>query len=202
MICLPQVLLLARMSLPYCKSTLLRPCPTSSNHQYSPTTPLEPVLPAHFFGREDYLHSMIETIRVKTKMSIGARLIVRGSGGIGKTAVAITVYHDPVIQNIFKSHRHFVRCDGSDTAALLLAAIASSLGVDLSKGKPLNLILDTLKGSRDPLLLVLDNFETAWHSEHVVDQEEISTILLQISTVQHLSLIVTIRSIEKPHGVK
>ena len=144
---------------------------------------------------------MIETIRVKTEMSIGAHLIVRGSGGIGKTAVAITVYHDPVIQNIFKSHRHFVRCDGSDTAALLLAAIASSLGVDLSKGDPLNLILDTLKGSRGPLLLVLDNFETAWHSERV-DQEQISRILLQIFSVQHLSLIVTIRGIEKPYGMK
>ena len=144
---------------------------------------------------------MIETIRVKTEMSIGARLIVRGPGGIGKTTVASAVYHDPVIENIFKSHRHFVRCDGSDTAALLLAAIASSLGVDLSKGNPLDLILDALKGSRGPLLLVLDNFETAWHSERI-DQERISTILLQISSVQHLSLIVTIRGIEKPHGLK
>jgi hypothetical protein len=64
-----------------------------------------------------------------------------------------------------------------------------------------NLILDTLKGSRGPLLLVLDNFETAWHSERV-DHEQISKILLQISSVQHLSLVVTMRGIEKPHGVK
>ena len=136
----------------------------------------------YFYSHEDYVQLMIQTIHIKTGTSAGAHLVVCGPGGIGKTMVASIVYHHDVVADIFKGRHHFVRCKVCDTSSSLLGAIASSLCIEISKGDPLALILDALKGISDPLLLVLDNFETSWHSGST-DQKRIPTILQQISGI-------------------
>jgi hypothetical protein len=71
----------------------------------------------------------------------GARLAIRGYGGIGKTSVALAVCHHPKVQAAFERRRFFVECDTAETPTLLLQEIGSCLQIDLSQGNAIDLII-------------------------------------------------------------
>src|ERR1700761_4880297 len=125
-----------------------------------------------------------------------AHLVIRGPGGIGKTSVALAVFHHPEVDTLFRQERYFVHCEAAETAPLLLAAIASSLDLDLSQGDALKLVVGELKAKSAPVLLVLDNAETCWHSPH---RAHIRTILQHISAIRHVTLMLTMRGTELPN---
>ncbi|KZS97105.1 TPR-like protein [Sistotremastrum niveocremeum HHB9708] len=157
-----------------------------------------PPPPVHFYGRIDIIQGIIQAIKQKLH-DRGAHLCLRGPGGIGKTAIAQFVYHHDDTQSSFGPRRYFIACDACNTLALLLTAIAAAIKADTSDGNVYDSVLAALKSSNDPLLLILDNAETFWISE---EQQHVIHVLQHISTMSHITLIMTIRGVEKPYGVE
>ena len=155
-----------------------------------------PPPPVHFYGRDEYVARIIELVTQQVSAKRAAHLVIRGPGGIGKTSVALAVFHHHSIDTLFREERYFVRCEAAETASLLLVAIASSLDVDLSQGNALKLVIGALNARSSPILLLLDNAETCWYSSH---REHIRTILQHISAMRHVTLMITMRGTELPN---
>src|SRR5580698_8912420 len=90
------------------------------------TTP--PPAPEIFFGRDEFVNhavSLLQTVKP-------ARLAILGAGGIGKTAVALTILHHQSVKDTFQSCCFFVHCEAAVTANLLVKSVLQVLGVQAS----------------------------------------------------------------------
>lgn len=129
-----------------------------------------PKRPLHPVGREESLAELIENIAEKRLVTIV------GAGGAGKTTLAAMVLH--AVTSFERIH--FVDLSMVRDSETLLAAIASSAGID-SAGCMLDHVLACLAMQRT--LLVLDN------CEHVIDAaaDVVDSILRQTSAVHILA---------------
>src|SRR5262249_24413000 len=135
------------------------PAPNSLN---SRTTNL-PVQATPLIGRERELREM------STFMDENRLVTLTGPGGIGKTRLAMQAAADSSAQ--FEGGTYFVPLEAVADPTLVLATVASTIGVREESGQPLS---DSLAArfSEEPVLLVLDNFE------HVLEAaKEFSTLL-------------------------
>ncbi len=116
-------------------------------------------------------------------------LTITGSGGIGKTRLALQIAES--MQEDFPDGVSFVALSALRDPALLLSTIAGALGL---RGVPSDLLFDSLvdflQGSR--YLLVLDNFE------QLVEAGPIVVALL--SNCPHLKILVTSRAVLRVQG--
>lgn len=138
------------------------------------------MLPAHpklFHGRETEVQEIVATL-----LQDSPRVAILGSGGMGKTSLAITVIHDPRIAEKFE-HRYFVPCDGATTSTDLIYALASHLQSEPGQNP---IIRDLAAGP--PTLLVLDNLETPW--EGVSSRPQVEEFLSLLTGIAHLALMV------------
>ncbi|KAJ7263821.1 P-loop containing nucleoside triphosphate hydrolase protein [Mycena rebaudengoi] len=125
------------------------------------------------------------------------QVAILGPGGIGKTALAVTVLHHPDIVSKY-AHRHFVSCAGATTAGQLVSNVAVYLGLEPSQN-PSKIIVQYLMEC-GPTLLVLDNLETAWEAKE--NRYEVEEFLSILSEVDELTLLITLRGAERPGKVK
>ncbi|KAF9065646.1 hypothetical protein BDP27DRAFT_1424624 [Rhodocollybia butyracea] len=146
-----------------------------------------------FFGRDRIVNDFTRTL-VSQKTSM-ARICLLGPGGMGKTSIARTVLHHPSVVNYFgEENRVWVPCVKATSVSLLQDTLYDSLGVSLNTGDTLRDIIDDLKSSKSPIILLLDNFEAPWNLHG--KQSEVQEILLQLEKLQHVALFVTMRSFE------
>jgi tetratricopeptide (TPR) repeat protein len=137
-------------------------------------------------------------MRSKALSGAGARLVIGGPGGIGKTSVALTIFHSPELDGLFpRPRRFFVPCQSVTTASTFLSAIASSLGVKISQGDALTLVIEKLEGESIPLMLVLDNAESFWFDHEI--QPHARKIIQHICSIRTVTLLLTIRGTERPN---
>ena len=140
-------------------------------------------------------------MKSKAMSGAGARLAIRGPGGIGKTSVALAVFHSPELDEPFpRTRRFFVACQSITTASTFLFAIASSLNVKISQGDALTLVIKRLKEESAPLMLVLDNAESFWFDHEI--QPRARKILQHICSIGTITLLLTIRGTEQPNVTK
>ncbi len=127
------------------------------------TTP--PFIPEVFLGREDDL----KAIRQKLLKENNLILLVNGTGGIGKTALASYYYHK--FENEYE-HRAWVL--GGDNIGNALLSLATPLNVNFQEGSSseerLNLLLGVLANLEGTCLLVLDNVNQIEELEHYYRQ--------------------------------
>ena len=103
----------------------------------------------------------------------GVHLAILGSGGIGKTSIALSVLHDSRVRVKFKEEDcHFNTCEaltsGAHIGTLILAlAVKASTS---TQSRCIDTLFLHLKQSYTvhPLLLVLDNFEKLWDIHRVI----------------------------------
>src|ERR1700730_7701535 len=144
------------------------------------------------------MQRIMELMRAKVLSGASARLAIGGPGGIGKTSVALAIFHSPELDGTFPStRRFFVPCHSVTTAATLLSTIASSLGVKFSQGDTMALVMERLKSESAPLMLILDNGESFWFDHEI--QPHARTILRHICSVRSVTLLLTIRGTEQPN---
>jgi hypothetical protein len=152
----------------------------------------------HLFGRDDYVQRITEAVRSKALSGAGARLVIGGPGGIGKTSVALAIFHSTELDTcIPHTKRFFIPCQSVTTASTFLSAIASSLDVDITKGDALKLVLNKLRAEKIPLMLILDNAESFWFDYGI--QPRARVILRHICSIGTVTLLLTIRGTEQPN---
>ena len=131
----------------------------------------------------------------------GAHLATLGSGGIGKTSIALSILHNPQIGAKFKEEDcHFISCETFTSGAHLVNALAQALSVKTLTSGPsdLDALILHLKQhySACPLLLLLDNFETPW--EIASAQEGIGHVLQCLCHIRQVTIVVTMRGYSPP----
>ena len=115
-----------------------------------------------------------------------------GAGGCGKTRLALQVASE-LLQR-FEKRVYFVALGSITDPAMVPMAIAESLGIHQTGGRPvLDLLKDYLSGTEpSPVLLLLDNFE------HIMAASSLVVELLDSSAA--LKVLVTSRSALRVYG--
>ena len=123
---------------------------TNLSHEQSP-----------FFGREEELLTIKDAI-----LRQGHRLVsLVGSGGAGKTSIALAVGHDLI--DLFARGTFIVQFADVNSSDLVASVIAQTLGIQELPGVS---VIDSIKDSLrdDHILLILDTFEHVVFSINIV----------------------------------
>jgi tetratricopeptide (TPR) repeat protein len=154
-----------------------------------------PAAPKSLFGREREQTDIFNLLTSETE----ARIAILGFGGMGKTALALSVLHSPMAVQRFQQ-RLFIPCDEIATTEDLISSLADMLGIPATNRDSLlrNRVVQTL-GNKTPTLLCLDNFETVWDSPR--DRHHADTLLRLLDGVPQLSILLTMRGSQRPSSV-
>ncbi|KAF9058186.1 hypothetical protein BJ165DRAFT_1334489 [Panaeolus papilionaceus] len=158
--------------------------PTRYTRQYSK--------PYILIGRDEQISQLVK-IFTPNYRHYTARVCIQGPGGVGKTSLALGVFHEDRIVQHYGDNRYFVSCEAATSPDLLVAEIAYALDINTAEDHHL---LDTIQRRLrlSASLLVLDNFETSWDPLETRSRTE--DILSCIAS--HTSIIVTLRGSQKP----
>jgi predicted ATPase/DNA-binding winged helix-turn-helix (wHTH) protein len=130
---------------------------TTLNTYASPRWPLPAAhLPSQtpgIYAREDDVHIISASLLSHRFVSIV------GSGGVGKTTVAISVAHN--LLRTFRGDVHFIDLSGLNDSSAVFGLVASSVGLSLISQDPLSDLVAYLRNRR--LILIMDNCEHVIH---------------------------------------
>jgi tetratricopeptide (TPR) repeat protein len=167
-----------------------------------PTSPIIPVTsrptaPQNFFGREAELSHIIEAI-FNNGGSCSARIAVLGPIGYGKTTLASAVLsHDRVAKH-FSDARYFVTCESASTPSALRIEIARALGILDGSNVSWSYIYAFLNAQES--ILCLDHFDSPWDQASDI-KASIEDLLLRMAELHSVTLLITMRGIERPARV-
>ncbi|KAF8200438.1 hypothetical protein K438DRAFT_653101 [Mycena galopus ATCC 62051] len=175
---------------------VLGPHPRLIANLNSAPVSLLPPAPSIFHGRSVEVDHVVDLILNHAP----AHVAIVGSGGIGKTSIALTSIHHAKVEKEFLCQRFFLSCEAILTAESLALELLMLFGLPGDSRGPRS-PMDTLglfvQSMTSKCLLCLDNFETPWDS----DKDRIESLLMSIA-VQHLTLIITSRDSDRPRGIK
>ncbi|KAJ7193651.1 hypothetical protein GGX14DRAFT_588296, partial [Mycena pura] len=156
-----------------------------------------PPVPAIFFGRDKEVDRVVDLILNDEPASVA----IVGTGGIGKTSIALASIHHSKVQEHFQTQRFFLSCEATSTSDSLVQALLQLfvLSVDASSStSPSDTLVLYLQSLASKCLLCLDNLETPWDS----DKDQVESLLVKIVAVRHLILVITSRDSDRPRGIK
>ncbi|KAJ7178249.1 hypothetical protein C8R46DRAFT_1029735 [Mycena filopes] len=146
-----------------------------------------------FHGRESELADILKLFNQGHP-----HIAILGAGGMGKTSLAKAVLHDDTIAGQYTQYRFFIPCDKAGSKVELATLIGAHLG--LQPGRDMTRAVLQHLSQSPPSLLVLDNLETLW--EPVELRKEIEEFLSLLTDITTLSLLVTMRGVERPSQVQ
>ncbi|KAJ7192049.1 hypothetical protein GGX14DRAFT_596543 [Mycena pura] len=156
-----------------------------------------PPAPAIFFGRDKEVDRVVDLIVNDEPASVA----IVGTGGIGKTSIALASIHHSKVQEHFQTQRFFLSCEATSTSDSLVQALLKLFGLSVdasSSTSPSDTLVLYLQSLASKCLLCLDNLETPWDS----DKDQVETLLVKIVAVRHLTLVITSRDSDRPRGIK
>lgn len=126
-----------------------------------------------------------------------ARVAIVGSGGIGKTSIALTAIHHPEVEKDFLNQRFFLSCEALVTADSLAGDLLKLFGLSSGSRSPTDVIVFFVQAMTTKCVLCLDNFETPWDC----DKDNVESLLIKMA-VPNLTLMITSRDSDRPRGIK
>ena len=148
-----------------------------------------PLKPEVFYGQDDF----VEDIAWLLLQEETSRVCILGPGGMGKTSVSLAVVESPLIEKRFPGRSlAWVPCIEATSATLLLEILYIQLQVPGDKQITLEKIISELNTSKQPRLILLDNFETPWNAPGGT-QKQVGDILRRLAKLSHVAILVTMR---------
>lgn len=129
-----------------------------------------------FYGRDELVDGIIETILASQKSGIPEHIAITGSPGIGKTSVGLAVFNDFRMAKHFRNARHWVWCDYAFTIRELLEHVSNSLADIPKSNDRLRDIEFFLRQNEVPRIIGLDNFEIVWDALDTLSKSTIESL--------------------------
>jgi len=149
-----------------------------------------PSKPAIFYGRDE----LVEKTSKLLSSEAALHMCFLGPGGMGKTSLALAIIESPLVKAKFQEeHRVWVPCVEATSASLFLQVLYTSLQVQRKTDSVMSNILYELKSSKEPYLLLLDNFETPWNTTGSDGQKRVEDTLHKLNQLNHVSVLITMR---------
>jgi tetratricopeptide (TPR) repeat protein len=153
-----------------------------------------PMKPEIFHGRDDLVQGIAQLL-LQEKTS---RVCILGPGGMGKTSVSLAVVESPFIKERFPGGNCvWVPCIEATSGTLLLEILYTQLQVPGDKQVTLGKIISELDASKEPRLILLDNFETPWNAPGG-SQKQVTDILRKLAMLSHIAILLTMRGTYPP----
>ncbi|KAJ7596139.1 hypothetical protein C8J56DRAFT_396115 [Mycena floridula] len=147
------------------------------------------------FGRDPDIDFIVNQLiwQPETPESKRARFAILGTGGMGKTSVAVKVVRDARLLECYPKHyQAWFPCVQATSFPLLLDTVHSALDLPSETKNILNAILNELQSSDKPMILLFDNFETPWNAPGA--RAEVAQFLRDIDAIPHIAIFVTMRA--------
>ncbi|KAJ7578866.1 hypothetical protein C8J56DRAFT_1170141 [Mycena floridula] len=153
--------------------------PTHRAHGYMPAANDK------LFGRDNDIQGIVRILTMEpASNSKRVRFALLGAGGQGKTELAL------------KKNGIWVPCEKASSPELLLDVLCTSLAIIKDTHNTIQDILDELEETSEPIILLLDNFETPWNAPGA--RGEVEQILQDIAQFPHVALFITMRATVPP----
>ena len=150
-----------------------------------------PLKPEVFYGQDDFVEDIVQLFLQEET----SHVCIFGPGGMGKTSVSLAVVESPLIKERFPGGNIvWVPCIEATSATLLLEILYTQLQVpgDASEQVTCEKIISELDASKQPCLILLDNFETPWNVSGGT-QKQVGEILCSLAKLSHVAILVTMR---------
>jgi tetratricopeptide (TPR) repeat protein len=153
-----------------------------------------PLKPEIFHGRDDFVEDIARSLLQEET----SRICILGPGGMGKTSVSLAAVELPVIKERFPGGNCvWVPCIEATSATLFLEILYIQLQVPGDNQVTLGKIISELDATKEPRLILLDNFETPWNAPGGT-QKQVSDILRKLAMLSHVAILVTMRGTYPP----
>ena len=144
-----------------------------------------PPPPQRIFGRDELVKNVVDL--ADTDYPTPIALI--GTGGIGKTSVALAVLHNDRIKQRFGDHRRLLRCDQfSASLPNFLRRLSEVIGAGIPNPPDLTSLRPSL--SRNRMLIIIDNAESISGESTTKD---IDAVVEELSQFRNIWLCITSR---------
>ncbi|KAJ7587430.1 hypothetical protein C8J56DRAFT_786600 [Mycena floridula] len=150
---------------------------------------------ATLFGRDPDVDFIVNQLiwQPETPESKRSRFAILGTGGMGKTSVAVKVVRDARLLECYpENYQAWFPCVQATSFSLLLDTVHSALDLPSDIKNMLNAILNELRSSTKPMILLFDNFKTPWNAPGA--RAEVAQFLQDIDAIPHIAIFVTMRA--------